>query len=144
MPVCALHHYTIRCAPQELPPLLDFYTRVLRLQVGPRPDIPAPGAWLYAEGQPIVHLYAHLAAADASRGTGPLDHVSFRSRGLREMRAHLAAQGVAFSEAPIPGWDIHQLFLHDPHGLKIEMTFWLADEEGAEAAGAARHEGGAA
>lgn len=132
MPVTALHHYTIRCAPEELPGLVDFYTRVMRLEVGARPEIPAPGAWLYADGQPIVHLYAHLATPDAApqAPTGHVDHISFRSRGLGEMRAHLGAHGVPFSEAPIPGWDIHQLFLHDPRGLKVEMTFWLADESG--------------
>ena len=54
MPVTALHHFTIRCTPDELPPLVDFYTRVMRLEVGARPEIPAPGAWLYADGQPIV------------------------------------------------------------------------------------------
>lgn len=130
MPVSALHHFTIRCTPDELPPLVDFYTRVLRLEVGPRPDIPAPGAWLYAGGQPIVHLYAHLAAPEVPTQppTGHVDHISFRSRGLEEMRAHLKQQGVPFSEAPIPGWDIHQLFLQDPRGLKIEMTFWMKEE----------------
>lgn len=134
MPVTALHHFTIRCAPQELPPLLDFYTRVLRLEAGRRPEIPAPGAWLYAEGQPIVHLFAHLSTPDApvQPVTGHVDHISFRSHGLREMRAHLRELGVPFSEAPIPGWDIQQLFLHDPRGLKIEMTFWLDQEEGAK------------
>ncbi len=65
--------------------------------------------------------------------TGHLDHVSFRSRGLAEMRAHLGASGVPFAEAPIPGWAIHQLFLHDPRGLKIEMTFWMDQEEGGAA-----------
>ncbi|HSV46469.1 MAG TPA: hypothetical protein VLJ58_11840 [Ramlibacter sp.] len=131
MPVSALHHFTIRCTPDELPPLVDFYTRVMRLQPGPRPGIPAPGAWLYAQGQPIVHLYAHLAKADAAHQpvTGHVDHISFRSSGLKEMRAHLAALDVPFAEAPIPGWDIHQLFLHDPRGLKIEMTFWMDQEE---------------
>jgi catechol 2,3-dioxygenase-like lactoylglutathione lyase family enzyme len=135
MPVTALHHYTIRCTPDELQPLVDFYTRVMRLEVGARPEIPAPGAWLYAQGQPIVHLYAHLAHADpaVSPPTGPLDHISFRTRGLQEMRRHLASLGVAYAEAPIPGWNIHQLFLHDPRGLKIEMTFWMNDEEGARA-----------
>jgi catechol 2,3-dioxygenase-like lactoylglutathione lyase family enzyme len=135
MPVTALHHFTIRCTPDELPPLLDFYTRVMRLHVGPRPDIPAPGAWLYAEGQPIVHLYAHLSQSDPALEppTGPVDHISFRSRGLAEMRRHLASYGVPYTEAPIPGWSIHQLFLRDPRGLKIEMTFWLDDEEGARA-----------
>lgn len=133
MPVTALHHFTIRCAPSELPPLVDFYTRVMRLQVGARPDIPAPGAWLYADGQPIVHLFAHLATPDAPGQpgqpvTGHIDHISFRSSGLEEMRAHLSAMGVPYTEAPIPGWDIHQLFLNDPRGLKVEMTFWLAEE----------------
>lgn len=137
MPVTALHHYTLRCTPEELPPLLDFYTRVLRLEAGARPEIPAPGAWLYAQGQPIVHLYAHLAKPDEIKDpvTGPLDHISFRAHGLAEMRQHLAAHGVAFAEAPIPGWDIHQLFLLDPRGLKIEMTFWMNSEVADEVRG---------
>jgi len=130
VPVHALHHYTIRCTPDQLPPLVDFYTRVIRLGVGARPEIPIPGVWLYADGQPIVHLYAHRATPDDATSTGALDHISFRSRGLAEMREHLAREGVAYAEAPIPGWDIHQLFLQDPLGLKIEMTFWLVEEEG--------------
>ena len=132
MPVTALHHFTIRCTPDELPSLADFYTRVMRLQVGARPEIPAPGAWLYAEGQPIVHLFANMPKPDAAMQpvTGHVDHISFRSRGLNEMREHLGMLGVPFAEAPIPGWAIHQLFLHDPRGLKIEMTFWLDHEEG--------------
>jgi catechol 2,3-dioxygenase-like lactoylglutathione lyase family enzyme len=135
MPVTALHHYTIRCTPDELPPLVDFYTRVMRLQAGARPEIPAPGAWLYAEDQPIVHLYAHLSTPDAAMEpvTGHVDHISFRAHGLKEMREHLDALGVAFTEAPIPGWQIHQLFLRDPRGLKIEMTFWMDREEGGAA-----------
>ena len=135
MPVTALHHFTIRCTPDELAPLVDFYTRVMRLEVGARPVIPEPGAWLYAEGQPIVHLFACLLKPEAATDpvTGHVDHISFRSRGLNEIRRHLGDLGVPFTEAPVPGWDMHQLFLHDPRGLKIELTFWLkqeaADEE---------------
>jgi catechol 2,3-dioxygenase-like lactoylglutathione lyase family enzyme len=62
--------------------------------------------------------------------TGHVDHISFRSRGLVEMREHLAAQGVTFAEAPVPGWPLHQVFVHDPRGLKIEMTFFMDQEEG--------------
>lgn len=137
MPVTALHHFTIRCTPQELPSLVDFYTRVIRLEVGARPVIPAPGAWLYADGQPIVHLYAFLQSPESAADpvTGHVDHISFRSHGLKEMRQHLGKLGVPFTEAPIPGWDMHQLFLHDPRGLRIEMTFWLKDEAAYEDAG---------
>lgn len=134
MPVSGLHHYTLRCAPHELPALHDFYTRIVGLEVGARPEIPAPGYWLAAGGQAIVHLYALLddaAAPPAGWATGPLDHISFRAHGLAATRAHLQAQGVPFEEAPVPGWPLHQVFLRDPKGLKIEMTFDLfAEGEG--------------
>ena len=114
MPVAALHHYTIRCAATELDALNAFYTRVLGLEPGARPDIPAPGTWLYAGGQPIVHLYAYLDRPDGATPapvTGPLDHISFRARDLEQTRARLRALDVDFTEAPIPDWPIHQLFL---------------------------------
>jgi catechol 2,3-dioxygenase-like lactoylglutathione lyase family enzyme len=60
--------------------------------------------------------------------TGPLDHISFRAQGLDQTREHLRANGIAFDEAPVPEWPIHQLFLRDPKGIKIELTFWLEDE----------------
>ena len=131
MSVRALHHYTLRCSPDELPELLDFYTTVIGLTVGARPDIPAPGYWLYAGHEPIVHLFAHLSRSEAVLGwpTGPVDHISFRTVGLTRTRARLAATAVPFEEAPIPDWPLHQIFLRDPRGVKIELTFFLDREE---------------
>lgn len=132
MPVTALHHYTIRCSATELHALNAFYTQVLGLEPGRRPDLPAPGTWLYAEGQPIVHLYALLDDAQGEPPTpvtGPLDHISFRGSDLATTQEHLRSLEIDFFEVPIPGWPIHQIFLHDPKGLKIELTFFL-DEEG--------------
>ena len=131
MPVSALDHYTIRCSEADLEPLRDFYTRHIGLRVGDRPPIPAPGFWLYSEGRPIVHLYAIGGAGEAARGaalTGPLDHISFRAHDLEATRAQLRAAGIAFDEAPVPEWPLHQVFLHDPKGLKIELTFDLVAE----------------
>lgn len=140
MPVTGLHHYTLRCTPADLEPLREFYTRFIGLSVGPRPLIPAPGYWLYSEGQPIVHLYAILDEAapwDGSAVTGPLDHVSFRASGLDATRAFFASQGLIYDEAPVPGWPLHQVFVRDPKGIKIELTFWLDEEAAAEKASAA-------
>jgi catechol 2,3-dioxygenase-like lactoylglutathione lyase family enzyme len=140
MPVRALHHYTLRCTPAELDPLLDFYTERIGLTVGARPPIPAPGYWLYSEGQPIVHLYAYMDESErpppGRAVTGPLDHISFRARGLARTRREFDAAGLHYDEAPVPDWPLHQVFVHDPKGLRIELTFWMeeeADEEGAEA-----------
>lgn len=133
MPVSALDHFTIRCSEADLEPLREFYTRHIGLRVGDRPPIPAPGYWLYSEGRPIVHLYAIGNAGGGSRGadvTGPLDHISFRAQGLEATRSQLRAAGIAFEEAPVFDWPLHQVFLADPNGMKIELTFDLDAERG--------------
>ena len=71
MSVSGLNHYTLRCVPQQLPALLDFYTRVLHLTPGARPVMPFPGYWLYSEGQPIVHLAAFGNGEEGSWITSP-------------------------------------------------------------------------
>lgn len=131
MPVSALHHYTLRCVPEDLDVLLAFYTKHLGLSEGPRPVIPFPGHWLYSGGQPIVHLAAFLGEASGGN-TGPLDHISFRAHGLDQTRAYFKAQGIPYEEAPVPGWPLHQVFVRDPLGLKVELTFSL-EEEAAQA-----------
>ena len=131
MPVSGLDHFTIRCSEADLEPLRDFYVRHVGLRVGDRPPIPAPGFWLYSEGRPIVHLYAIGNAGEPPRSgaaTGPLDHISFRAHDLEATRAQLRADGIDFEEAPVPGWPLHQVFLRDPKGLKIELTFHLDAE----------------
>jgi catechol 2,3-dioxygenase-like lactoylglutathione lyase family enzyme len=131
MNISGLNHYTIRCMPQELPALRDFYSGCLGLQVGERPVMPAPGYWLYGNGQPIVHLYAVLEES-AAGPTAALDHISFRAHDVQRTRVLLREQGVPFEEAPVPGWPIHQIFVRDPFGMKIELTFDLTQEEVAQ------------
>lgn len=111
--------------------LLDFYTRVLRLREGARPAFAFPGHWLYAGDGALVHLAGNQPAGEAaelpSLPTGKLNHISIRARGLRETRAHLVAHGIAWEEAPVPGMALHQVFLCDPCGLKVELTFDAAE-----------------
>jgi catechol 2,3-dioxygenase-like lactoylglutathione lyase family enzyme len=134
MPAQALHHYTLRCSPDEVDALARFYTRVLGLELGDRPELPLPGAWLYAGGQPIVHIYANVDAREAAAlgaSTGPLDHIAFRFSNLAATRRHLRAVGCEFTEAPVPDRPLHQVFVRDPKGLKIELTFWMDEERAA-------------
>jgi catechol 2,3-dioxygenase-like lactoylglutathione lyase family enzyme len=114
--------------PGDLPEIVAFYSKVLRLTPGARPAMPRPGYWLYSEGQPIVHLYASLDER-VEGPTGALDHISFRTHGLAEPRALLKDEGIVYDEFPLPGTEIHQIFLKDPMGLKIELTFDLAEEK---------------
>lgn len=128
--VSAIHHFTVGCAPKDLPVLHAFYTATLGLQEGYRPALRHPGYWLYAGGDAnaIVHLNA-LLQATPSRDGGPLDHVALKAHGLAEARKALRAANVPFSETPLTGTRLHQVFLNDPLGLKVELNFDL-DAEG--------------
>lgn len=126
MPLEGLNHYTIRCA--DLAATRAFYTEVLGLEEGPRPPLGFPGHWLYAGGQPVVHLVGPRAddAARPPRAAGPtglFDHIAFSARGLREMKARLMAAGVAFEERLVPRDGQTQLFLRDPDGVAVELNF---------------------
>nr|WP_314623137.1 VOC family protein [uncultured Noviherbaspirillum sp.] len=140
MPVAGVDHVTLCCAVDQLGEVQDFYERVLGLAAGARPPFAFSGRWLYAGNRAIVHLAAVAGEADVTPAaasppaavpvraarTGPIDHIALRVDGpVDACRNHLRASGVGFSEAPVPGFPIHQLFLHDPLGVKIELNFAL-------------------
>lgn len=127
--VSAIHHFTIGCAPEDLPVLRDFYAGTLGLREGYRPALRHPGYWLYAGEHAIVHLNAlHQASPSASHGPGPLDHVALKAHGLDATREALRAANVGFSETPLKGTSLHQVFLNDPLGLRVELNFDLEVE----------------
>jgi catechol 2,3-dioxygenase-like lactoylglutathione lyase family enzyme len=126
--ISALHHFTVGCAPGDLPVLLDFYTRVLGLKDGFRPGLRHPGHWLYVGDQAIIHLNA-LRSSTPARSGGALDHVALKAEGLERTRQALKAAQVPFTESPLSGTHLHQVFVEDPLGLKVELNFDLHHEE---------------
>lgn len=135
----SIDHCTIRGRPQDVDRLRDFYRDVLGLQEGRRASFSFPGYWMYLGATPVIHIAGTLPAdgpeapAGAPGSTGRFDHVSFRARGLDAVRAHLERIGTPYKEAPVPGMDLHQLFFHDPAGVKVELTFYGADAASAPA-----------
>ncbi len=79
----------------------------------------------------MVHLDGSTptgeAIADPALPTGKFNHVAFRSRGLAAMRYHLRTLKIEWAEASVPGIPLHQLFLRDPIGLKVELTYDRAE-----------------
>lgn len=125
MELTGIDHFTIRARAEELPALHEFYTEVLGLTAGPRPDFAFAGYWMYLGGRPVVHIAALAEGGEAARPgqTGRFDHVSFRARGLAALRQRLQEKRVPFQEMAVPGMDLYQLFVFDPAGIKVEFTF---------------------
>lgn len=76
-----------------------------------------------------------FAPATPSRAGGPLDHVALKARDLAATRAALRAAGVPFDESALKDTRLHQVFLCDPLGLRVELNFDLDIEEAARTTG---------
>jgi len=114
---------------RDLEATRDFYVDGLGLEVGPRPPFKFPGYWLYLGGQAVVHL-AKKSGEGANAGTGPIDHVAFEATGLKEMVARLEELAIPVHHRKVPDLGLHQVFIDDPNGVKIELNYPAS--EGAE------------
>jgi catechol 2,3-dioxygenase-like lactoylglutathione lyase family enzyme len=141
-----LDHYSVRT--MDLERAIKFYDDALGLQAGYRPPFRFPGAWLYAapqpgetEGKAIVHLIGvdpgdTAAVAEylgdqreaEKAGTGAFDHIAFAASGIADMRARLGRHGIAFRERRVPNMELHQVFIHDPEGVMIELNYSHPDD----------------
>ncbi|MEP7294654.1 MAG: VOC family protein [Burkholderiales bacterium] len=128
-----LFHLAIKTA--DLDATVRFYTEVLGLQVADRPPIGFPGAWLkpaQAGADAIIHIYAGDAAKESDgtvqAGSGAIDHVSMVCNGYGDFKARFEKFDLPYRENLVPGTPLWQLFVHDPNGIQLELTFHSAGE----------------
>ena len=118
-----LDHFLIRA--RELDQMRDFFSDVIGLQVGPRPNFQFPGYWMYSEDMPVVHLSQNNRESKSGErdDPGPVDHIAFTSNDYQELITRLKATGATFEEREVPGGQAHQVFVHGPEGVKVEIQF---------------------
>ncbi len=105
-----------------------FFTDVIGLVDGKRPDFDFPGYWLYLGDTPCVHLAESdrgrgNAGTGPNRGGGAIDHIAFNATGIDAARARFDAAGIAYEHRMVPGAPLQQLFVTDPNGVKVEINF---------------------
>jgi catechol 2,3-dioxygenase-like lactoylglutathione lyase family enzyme len=117
-------HINIRCSPQDQGAIEQFYSQVLGLRKGFRPEFSFPGCWLYDGDDPIVHVQARYPQGSFVKGAhnASVDHIAWKASGAVEFRQRLKALGIAFEEQNIENAG-YQVFLHDPVGTKLEFNF---------------------
>jgi catechol 2,3-dioxygenase-like lactoylglutathione lyase family enzyme len=119
MAILDLDHVNIRTP--ELAKTQAFFTEVLGLSVGWRPDFPFGGTWLYAGGKDVVHLVEVTKPSAASRGSA-LDHFAFAIDDYDEARRRLDAAGMAYEAGEAPNGGIRQMFVTELNGVTIELN----------------------
>ena len=123
-----LFHLAIKTA--NLEATRAFWTRVIGLREIARPDFGYPGAWLACGqpgGQAIIHVYAGGPALGSGgkvpTGTGAIDHVSLSCSGYAAYIERFRSAGLDWREFLVPGTTLWQLFVYDPSGVQLELTF---------------------
>lgn len=115
-----LDHYNIDTAkPEET---VDFYCDVLGAVNDPsrRPDFGFPGAWLFLDDHPVIHL--NFIDEDKAGPTGAFNHIAFEATGYLELCARLEERGVRFATNELPEIDLLQVFARDPNNVRLEFN----------------------
>ena len=103
---------------------LDFYTRVLGLELLPRPNLPSPGYWLGSPGG-LPQLHIIQSASPVPGPDAPIDprarHTCFEVADYEALKAALEREGVAYRENLRSAVGRAQLFCNDPDGHTLEF-----------------------
>ena len=130
MPLQNLNHFLVLT--KDLEATRDFYVDVLGLEDGYRPPFAFDGHWIYLGDRAVIHVAelgdylkrrdrAHDGSEDGT--TGSIDHIAFEATGLKDMIATLEKHGIAASHRKVPNLDLHQVFVIDPNGIRIELNY---------------------
>jgi catechol 2,3-dioxygenase-like lactoylglutathione lyase family enzyme len=136
--MCSLFHYGLRA--RDADTTLNFYTRVLGMRVDEtRPNVRVTGYWLRAAlpgSPPAIHVFtgeyarAHPSDAEVPGGSGAVHHMSLYCTEFRAMRQKLAEHGLPWEGGVAPGGRQWIIFVYDPNGVMLELTFDGTVEEG--------------
>jgi catechol 2,3-dioxygenase-like lactoylglutathione lyase family enzyme len=128
MSVGLLDHYNIRT--RKLADTVRFYEEVLDLKNGDRPNFSFPGAWMYSEGKPVVHI-VDISKTDEQQkpDSGVVHHVAFASNGFAGMKQRLTSKNLPFDVREVPGVAVWQIFVTDPNGVMLELNYEMANEK---------------
>ena len=131
--VTGLLHVLVKT--NDLAQTLAFYKGILGMREAPRPPFGFPGAWLAcptANGELVIHVWAGGPGMGkdgvAPLGTATIDHVSLSAVGYKGFQAKFRKAGLAWREFVIPNTTLFQLFVYDPSGVQIELTFDIGAE----------------
>ena len=125
MHVTGLNHFNITASPELIERVKQFYLDIVGLTLGPRAHLDHEGYWLYADYVPIVHLSMEENIPNFSAGLAcHFNHISLNCVGLQGAIAKMIATQTPYRIIQLR--DIHQtqVFLTDPAGIGVELTFF--------------------
>jgi catechol 2,3-dioxygenase-like lactoylglutathione lyase family enzyme len=117
-----IDHINISAPTELLEEVKEFYSEVLGLTSGFRPNFPKPGYWLYSSDKALIHLVESDMHYENEK-QGFFDHFALRTSGLPNMLERLKSSQIEFSINYLPEIKLTQVFCKDPSGTQVEISF---------------------
>lgn len=123
MPLKNLDHINVRTT--NLPAMIEWYSNVLGMKQGNRPNFSFPGAWMYAGDNAVVHL---VGVTEGSAGAGAetalkLEHFALSATDWKAFESSLIAAEEKYSTNVLEDFQILQCNVYDPDGNHIHVDF---------------------
>ena len=117
MSVIDFDHINIRTT--DVAAITSFYTEVLGLEEGWRPDFSFPGSWLYLAGRPLIHL----RSVDITPGVTEvrIEHFAFRATGQNAFLRTLREPRVAYNVNVSTSNNNRMVNVYDPDNNHVEI-----------------------
>ncbi|MEL7068743.1 MAG: hypothetical protein AAGN15_08855 [Cyanobacteria bacterium J06581_3] len=123
--VLGLNHFNITASARLIEQVKQFYLDIIGLKTGTRAHLDHEGYWLYAGALPILHLSARPGIETVvSTRPGFFNHISLSCVGLKGAIARLTAAHIPYRQIELLDIQQTQLFVTDPAGIGVELTFF--------------------
>lgn len=122
MKISGINHINIVVTEEQLPEMVAFYEQIIGLGQGIRAPSRRNGAWLYADGQAIIHLSVVEEKLYAGSDTH-FNHVALGCSGVDTLLEKLASRHISYEIDYRSPPEMTQVFLRDPVGVKVELNF---------------------
>ncbi|TAN07317.1 MAG: diguanylate cyclase [Rhodanobacteraceae bacterium] len=125
MSATGLGHANLRAPAATIEQLRRFYIDIVGLHAGVRPQFSSgsSGHWLYAGNRAVLHLTVTADCAVTAQPPGVFNHIAFDCDDLDAAKARLDAAGITYRIDVVDELQQVQLFLADPTGVGVELTF---------------------
>lgn len=118
-------HVNLHASAEIIECLRRFHVDLIDLAEGRRPMFRSglDGHWLYAGDRAVVHLTIARDGYASAQLPGVFDHLAFDGDNLEGTRARLHAAGIIHETKVVDELHQTQLFLSEPAGTGVELTF---------------------
>ncbi len=121
--ILSINHIQLVAEKDLVIQLRDFYCGIVGLTEGFRPTFERFGFWLYIGDKDVLHLVTPKEGDERSLQKSSFDHIAFKTANYQEVLKKLQSLSIPFEEKSIPGMTVHQIFLRDPAGNRVELNF---------------------